>query len=274
VKIVVDTKEFDKACALVQEWERRARAVRRQFLYYAARDLYNDVLSFMPADRKTLRQSMVLESVRGLPDSEDAYVIRSVSRGRKVTEDNADTSAIYISAKTNLMERVPEATLILQEFSPWTLDTIPYTPDSKTAESISRRVSPREITRIRKLRKRDRPVWRRRMKKEGIREMGTNFEPRPRGMITVPDTAFESLRLEFGIGGSPSKPHWRKAILKLVLRGAPGMISKKPEFVRAMMDPKFHAWEMWPKHTSGYVSTAVAKRYVPFQKRLGIRVSR
>lgn len=268
--IELDTSEFDKVRALVKQWPKRAKAVRKQFLYRAVYTTFEDLESFLPSG--LIRRSMGIRAVRGLPDKADGYIIRSAPRGRTVTKKEGETEVIYVSAKKNLMRKVPKETQLLEEYSPWTTDTLPYSPDTKTAEVMSRRVSRREVVRVRKMRKRDRPEWRRRMTEAGIRFETPVFAPKPREVNAIADVAFESLRLEFGLGGEPSKPHWRKSILKLAQRGRAGMIARKREFVRAMTDKTFRGWEMWPRPPEGYVTVAEARKYVPFQKRLGIRV--
>jgi len=272
VRIEVNTSEFDRAYALVQQWQKRSRAVQRQFLYRAVDGVYDDILGLLPSDRRELRKSIKMQRIRGLPDSACGYVIRSVPKGAAVSKAEISTTVIYVEAKSNLMRSVPVETALLEEFSPWTVETLPYAPDPKTAKVISRRVSTREVVQVRQMRLRDKPTWRRRMVVAGIKMAGSGLQPRPGGMEAIPDVAFESLRLEFGLGGEPSKPHWRRAVLQLALRGGAGMIARKREFIRAMTDPTFTAWEQWPRRTRGFVTVAEAKRYVPFQKRLGIRV--
>jgi len=268
VKITVDTAQFHQAHLLVQEWQRRARAVRGQFLYRAVNQVHDDILGHLPPDRKELRDSLRVQTIRGLPDSANGYLIRSIPKGRGVAKAEGETTVVYVSARDHLMMAVPEETTILQDYSPWTLDTMPYAPDPKTSEVVSRRVSRREVVRVRRLRRRDRPEWSRRMVRAGIRTVG----PTVGSLAAVPDTAFESLRLEFGLGGSGSHSHWRRAILKLALRGGAGMIARKREFTRAMTDLRFSAWERWPRRTPTFATIAEARKYVPFQKRLGLQV--
>jgi len=274
LKVEVQSAQFDEAYALVQQWQKRARAVRRQFLYLAVQKTYDDLLGFLPSDRKELRTSLRMQKIRGLPDSVDGYVIRSIPKGRAIAQAESENAVIYVAAKSHLMRSVPKETALLEAYSPWTLETLPYPPDPKTANVISRRVSKREVNRVRQMRLRDRPEWRRQMIKEGIKVHRPGLEPKAGNTPSVPDTAFESLRLEFGLGGEPAKPHWRKAILKLALRGGTGMIARKREFTRAMTSLSFNAWERWPKRTTGFATLAEAKRYVPFQQRLGLRLGR
>lgn len=271
--IEIDTKEFDEARELTKEWVKRSRAVRGQFLFMSARKVHRDILGILPSDRRDLRRSLKFQRIR-LPSIYNGYTIRSDSPGSVMTQEDATSSVIYVAAKQHIMRSVPEETLILEDYSPWTLETLPYPPDSKTADSISRRVSRREVDRVRRMRLKDRPVWMRRIRDAGLKPAGAPFEPAPKAVRTMPDVAYESLRLEFGLGDSPAKPHWRKSIVKLALRGGAGMIARRSEFVRAMTTLSYRGWESWPrKPEDGTVPVSVARAYVPFQKRLGLRVT-
>jgi hypothetical protein len=272
LRVDVDAFDFKDAAALVAQWQKRAVAVRRQFLFRAVDGVYNDILGILPSSRKTLRSSLKMQRIRGLPESVDGYVIRSTPMGAVVPKAEVESTVIYVAVKNNLMRSPPKETLLLQQYSPWTVETLPYAPDPKTSDVMSRRVSPREVLRVRRMRNRDRTTWRREMIAAGIRLPPVGVRPRMADPEAIPDTAFESLRLEFGLGGEPAKPHWRKAILKLALRGGTGMIARKREFTRAMTDLSYRAWERWPKRVNGFATLAESKRYVPFQKRLGLRV--
>lgn len=273
MKVGLEVKGLQEAIALVQEWQKRARAVQRQFLYRAVREIYNEVQESIPATSGELRDALQMQRVKGLSETESGYVIRALPKGRAVTEAESESTVLYVAARANLMRSIPDATRILEEFGPWTFDTIPYPPDPKTAEVVSRRVSRREVLRVSKLRKRNRPALNRAMAKAGLRRRELDQTEGTRAVTAVPDVVLESLRLEFGLGGAPSKPHWRKAILRLASRGGAGMIARKREFRRAMTDPAFKAWKQWPKRLTGAVTVAEAKQYVPFQKRLGLRVT-
>ena len=274
MRIEIDRSEFDAARELVEEWQRRSQAVRSQFLYRATFKVYRDIMGVLPTDRDDLRKSLKVQRIR-LPAVYNGYVIRSDSPGATVTEDQATSSVIYVAVKPHLMRRVPKETRILADHSPWTLETLPYPPDMKTADTISRRVSRREVDRVRRMRLKDRPVWMREIREAGLKPAGAPFQPAPQPVRTMPDVAYESLRLEFGLGDSPTKPHWRKSISKLALRGGTGMIARRPEFIRAMTSLSFRGWEAWPRPTpDGTVPVNVARSYVPFQKRLGLRVGR
>lgn len=274
MKVEIKSASLAKIVLLSKEWRLRARAIERRFLKRAVDKVRDDLLEYLPSDRKELRDSFRIDRIRGLDDDESGYVIRSVSNPVRVVRNSKEDIVVYVAVKSNLMRPAPTAMTILADYSPWTLETLPYPPDPKTADIISRRVSRREVTKVTKARRRDLPAVRRLLKSAGIRMGDLRASTRAQGVLSMPDTAFESLRLEFGLGGVPSKPHWRKAILKLALRGGVGRIAKKKEFCRALLDPSFQRWRQWLLQKGRGVSSAQARKYVPFQKRLGLHVKR
>ena len=257
---------------LVEQWPARARALRRMLAYTIARDVFKDVRGRIPPAHSALRKSLRLSRVIGLPDRASGYVVHSVPRGGSVAAAEEPSTVLYVTAKTNLMTGVPQSVKILEEHSPWTVDTLPFQPDLKFAIVISRKASPRTVVKVRKMRRRDRYKWRRKMQEIGLREVnkGTRLTAN-RKMKSIPDVAFESVRLEFGLGGGQSRPHWRPAIIKLAARGVTGMIAANPQFSKAMTDPSYSGWRSWPPPTSTRATLVEALAYVPFQKKLGIR---
>jgi len=92
----------------------------------------------------------------------------------------------------------------------------------------------------------------------------------PKNLKGVPDLVFTALRLEFGQGNFKPKPHWRPALWTLKRAGLPKLL-KDPNFAKTVCDPNFKGWMSWPKKTSKRISAKVAKSFVPFQKKLGIK---
>jgi hypothetical protein len=273
VGVEIKVQEVDNL-QVVAEWSARARAVSRQFTYYAAQAVYDELQNRIPKEAKKLRKSLQLSRVQGLKDAETGFVIRSIPRGVQVAAADVPSTLIYVSAKKGF-RRIPKAVKILEEHSPWTVDLMPIQPDPKTANIVSRKVNPKAVEKVKRMRTRDRAVWRRKLNEAGLRETRKDTQLKVnRQMRAIPDVAFDSIRLEFGIGGIGSKPHWRPAILKLASGGGAGMIAKKQEFVRAMTSPSFQAWRNWPTKVSGRVSAMDLVRYVPFEKKLGLRIKR
>lgn len=274
MKVEITSVSLDRVRRLSQEWQLRVRAVERRFLKRAVNQVYDDLLGYLPTDRDALRDSLQVSRIRGLPDDTAGYAIRSVPKMVRAARESQEDMVIYVAAKPNLMQALPESVKILADYSPWTLETLPYPPDPKTADIISRRVSRREVIKVTKARRRDLPSVRRMLSLAGIRVADMRTSMRGRGIAALPDIAFESLRLEFGLGGAPSKPHWRRAILKLALRGGVGRIAKKKELFRALSDLSFRRWRQWLVEKGRGISPVQARKYVPFEKRLGLNVRR
>jgi len=260
--------------ALIGELPSRARAVRKMIPYAASRLVLTQVRQRVPRDARDLKKVLTVSRVAGLPDDQTAYVLHAVPRGKATRRSEDETTVLYVSAKANLLRRVPDSVRILEEHSPWTIDTLPYQPDGRTSVVISRRASPRVVAKVREARAKDRATWRRKMTEAGLREVRKDKRvQRNRALKAIPDVAYDSLRLEFGMGGSRSKPHWRPAILQLASGGLAGMIRSNREISRTMTDPSYQGWRSWkPSDTGGVVSIMQAMSYVPFQHVLGINL--
>lgn len=272
MKAEIDSPTFKDGQRLVKDWQARARAVERQFLYRAAKKVYDEVRDALPGTAAPLRDSLCLARITGLQDNAYGYAIHSKARGQAIGQSDVSTTVLYVEPKSTAMKATPEAVKILIDYGPWTLETLPYQPGARDAVIISRQVSREAVTRVDRDRRKDRTKWKAAMDKAGIREVSKTGRLRLQQRTkALPDTEFESVRLEFGLGGM-SVPHWRPAITQLALRGGAGMIARKREFTRAMTDPNFTAWKKWPRNVAARVTVGEVRKYVPFQKKLGIRV--
>ena len=81
--------------------------------------------------------------------------------------------------------------------------------------------------------------------------------------------AFDALRLEFGLNGGASKPHWHPALK--ALRGALREIANKKHLVRAMTDPEYRGWKRPKGRKERAIAAAKMRDYVDFQKALRVR---
>jgi hypothetical protein len=146
-------------------------------------------------------------------------------------------------------------------------------PKRGDALVISRRVNKREVERIEKIRMKDRPKWRRELDRVGVREVKKDRRLKiPKKVRVLPDVAFEALRLEFGLGGVKSKPHWRPSIRRLIATGIKSMIRRNNKLKQVFTDLGFRGWKKWPPKTRNKVRMAEARNYLPFQRKLGIRI--
>lgn len=276
MRLEIDTTEFELRRDLVKQWAARIRAIRRQFAYEVAEQVYEDLMKRLPRGSRELRRSLKVEPIMGLPREATGYAVHVRPVRRRITSAESERTVLYVTPKKRAMQPIPQATTILQEHSPWTLDTLPFQPPPGTATIVSRDVGPRVVHKVRQLRNRDKRVWRRKMNELGVREVKkvvTTSEGRQ--VVALPDVAFESIRLEFGIGlGGRAHPHWRPSIARLASRGGAGMIAKKRVFLRTMLWLGATRWRSWPTRLPGRVSVSEAKRLQRFQEKLGIRVQR
>lgn len=268
----LDTKSR-KILGLVKQWPKRAERLRKLVPYLAAKYVHEHILQNLPNkdDWSSYRSSLQVARVAGAPKGVSAYALRAATRTSRTKKAAVDLTILYVRPTSRLRRTRPEIE-ILRKFSPWTFQTLPFTPKRSEAILISRKVNKREVDKVTKARLKDRPLWHKALAKTGRRE--TRKDQRldiPKKVHTLPDVAFEALRLEFGLGGVKGQPHWRPAIQALISSGLRSMFAHDPKIIKLFKDPKFRDWKRWPPRVRHTVRMAEVKNYVPFQKKLYIR---
>jgi hypothetical protein len=274
MKLVIDTTEFKETLKLVSQWKQRARAVKSKFVYDVALLAYQDIDSRIPKKHSTLNKSLGLVVIEGLGESQVGYAIRAKQLSAPIGRSNAGTVVVHVSARASFRKALSGTMRVLEEYSPWTMDTLPIQPDEKTTIVITRKVSEATVDRVRKQRKRDRREWLAKLQGEGARRtrkerVGQDLS----NMRAVSDLVFESLRIEFGLGGESGSPHWRPYLTHMASGKGPRVLSKQRGYLRAMTSLSFTGWRMWPPPVNESITVMRARAFVPFQERLGIRVS-
>lgn len=251
-----------------KELPKRAEAMQRYFVYQMAEQLRVGVQKRLPsgAEYAALRDSF--EVVRG-NSVEPIYAVRSAPVEEAASKLDAKKTVIYVKAKTAAGFRIPPDVLVLEAYSPWTLDTLPFRPSARHATFVHRRVSEREVDRVRKARIREKPKWRRELFAKGAREKGSSRKLDLSRVRSVPDTAFSSLNLEFGMG-TKSAPHWRPALAGIRRGMAAKKVTESVPYQRALSDPKFRAWRQWKRLGETKVALSELAKYQAFQDRLGL----
>jgi hypothetical protein len=260
-------KRFAKVVKLVSEWEVRSKAVARYLSLLAAEYTKEQMLLLIPKSEEwaKYRQSLEAATIVGSPYAH--AVLRSNEHFRRLKKTDVPKTVLYIKAKRKL-RRVSQEIEILERHSPWTLSTLPFMPKRSEALVVSRKVSKQEVTRVEKARNSDRPKWKRAL-------IGAGSPPKKafpmKQVKSVPDTTFEALRLEFGLGGVKQKAHWRPSLHRLRSVGIKSIIRQHPELQEAFLSLRFNRWKKWPPKTRHKVRAGEARNYLPFQKKLGIR---
>jgi hypothetical protein len=102
-----------------------------------------------------------------------------------------------------------ERAALLEQFSPWPPDLMPYVPGPSEAQLVSRLASSAELEERATALKEDKDL------KKRMQELGLSFPQAPRGALDAPvreDLAWLVLRHEFGLGGLPAAAHWRPSL--------------------------------------------------------------
>lgn len=270
---VTPTRVARRSRRLAKEWPRRTKGVRRLVAFRAAEKVRGALLEKIPRNGwSEYREALKVSRVTGDLGGANAFSVYADPKARKVREVDEPKTLLYIRSRRRLKRVKPEIQ-VLEKYSPWTLETLPFTPKRSDAQLVSRTVTKREVKKVTKARLRDRKQWRHELLRAGVPL------PKPRlgaeGAVpkVVPDVAFEAMRLEFGFGVK-GVPHWRPAIRSLM---GPGVAEfrRDPQIRGAFTKAGFTDWRSWVKiDTSTRIRVEDARKFLPFQKKLGIRSQR
>lgn len=262
---ITPSKNFSGVLKLTDEWPARAVAARRFVMQQVGEAAHDELLWRIPSGRdySDLWKSIRLLKVSG---TDSSYLLCSKPVGKKVRKRDAMKTALFVEPRRGFLGRIPPEIHVLADYSPWTMDTLPFAPKSQVATIVYRKVSPEELDVVRKDRRRDRKEWEKKLNRVGIR-IPRKTPIDLSSTRQVPDIASVSMNLEFGLGRE-SKPHWRPAMLSVSRGGSFGEAMKKAGV--AMSDVKFNGWKKWPPAVDGSVGYGELKRYVPFQEKIGV----
>lgn len=206
------TPGWEQAVARLEAFPARARKLLAWALRTLVLRLKRKVLQVVPdtAEYRTYRRSLEVFTVR----TEARVTVEGLRvglRARKVKKVFAKRTVLYV--KPRGARRPSPAVEVLAKYGPWTLDTLPFYPRKRDAQVVSRMVTEREVLAVEKQRRKDRPRWRQALSKAGVRPpKARNKVAVPRSARALADLAFEGLRLELGLAGTPPRPHWGPAI--------------------------------------------------------------
>lgn len=262
-------KNFDSFRRVARSWARRTRALRNRVAYESAVRTRATLMETIPTGREwnEYRDSLDIAEVQGLGMGEAAYTLRSRIQARGVDTLKEESTILYV--RVNRQMRVVRPSIeILEKYNPWTVDTIPFYPPSTVAKILSRETTKLTTGKVRKRRIKDRRLWQTELSQVGVR-----VQNRPAKKDTakaISDVAYSAFKLEFGLGVKPH-PHWRPALKNLQV-AVPRRLSNNPKIRRLFTDPSFTGWKRWEKiQTPTRILPSEARKYIPFQRKLGIR---
>jgi len=185
---------------------------------------------------------------------------------RKIDEAR---TVLYVRAKRGLLNPAPEKIKFLEDYGPWTTDSIPFWPSKKQAVVVQRKVTRREADHIAHLQKQKAPQTRAMMQKLGLDKLSkTLASQKSKRNKVVPDTSFAAINLEFGSDGQRPVPAWRVGVGDLMRSGIKTAPRRYRQLKASLSNPDNGAWKRWP-NVKDKVKVSAARGYVPFMKKLG-----
>lgn len=258
------TAEGKRSLSLMRELPERSRKMMSQLSYDAASEVKETLQRKIPGSSEydTYRNSLSVEKFAGIGKIQDSFGIVATPKTEKARNQKANATIVFIKSRNQKSKTVA----ILEQFSPWTLDTLPFKPSQKQAVVRFRKVTPAEYEQIKQQRTQDRPRWSAALQ----RLPGTlDQEPELKGF---PDVGFTALRLEFGLGGEPAVAHWRPAISDFVDRQINEFSRKGSKYNKVFSQLRNNAWMTWPTEVKKKHTYSKIKKYREFSKRLGVKV--
>lgn len=265
-------RKTKRAFKMIEQLPKRMAVLFRVVPLIVARQVRADVVAAIPPDKewKGYREGLETARISGTK-KEPAYAVQLSSKRagtQRVRKVDAAKTVIYVRAKRRLAP-ASEAVRVLERNNPWTLETLPFSPSGKEARLISKKVSRQVATRVTRRLKRDKPFWSAELQRAGKkavrkdRRVSSSSVAKPR-----PEAAFPAIGLEFGIG-RVARPHWRPAILPFTRDPARAILKAAPNLTD-LLDPSYRAWKRWGPRVRVTISKADAKKFVPFQTKLGL----
>jgi len=152
---------------------------------------------------------------------------------------------------------------ILERFSPWTIETIPFAPSARQAVVIIEEVGDAKVRQVANQKKQQMGDIIAAMKRFDLL-----FEPRfsvQKKLKVVTELEVEALRQEFGMvpGG---KAHWRPAIKHGLKQGVRTLMKEK-DLIKSITDPSFKKYKR-KTHLRTFATKQDIKRIQLFQNKI------
>lgn len=266
LKITMDAQS-KRSLRVLPSLAARVRMLQRWTVYLLAEQVRKQVLEGIPKDRSLQSYRRSLKTAR-LLSRHQAFAVYSDGKAAGVSEVDPACTVVFVRVRRKGLSRPPPQVLILQRYSPWTLDTIPFVPTAKEARVVSREVTAPIVRAVAEARQKDEPQWRAELDRAGSRVSRSDRVPLPKTPgKPLPDVAFAGLRLEFGMGGARAQPHWSPAMRsapKGLLRAA---LHRRTDVVKLLSDPASGSWRRLIPHLPPLRPSEAAK-FKHFQQRI------
>ncbi len=263
--------ENKKTEQFFKEIPERTIAFKKAVGYYATLHLLEEIKKNIKPSNETkdyidsLQQVLISQS----DTKEFLFAVTINKKARKVKKLDVNKSIIEIKAIRRMGKADPKAAT-LEKFNPWTLDTIPFLPDKKSANIITTKSSSSYVNKVSKLRNKDKPTWKKELIRIGVPEktFSNKLEISPNSSKAIPNVALEGLRMEFGLDGNESSSHWKRALSELASSGLMSIMQDK-KLDRILNDATYSEWKNIPNAKSR-ITMREARDFESFMKQLNI----
>jgi hypothetical protein len=260
----------EQTLRLIKQWPERMQHVQAQLVYLSADYVRRFVKSRLPKSQgsRPYRASIEVARTKGLGPGQYSYTVQIDMKNRLVKQ--VKTHKVLLEVHPAKRSRKPDpAVLVLERFNPWTVDSLPFKPDRKLGIVIQRKATAKRVTKVTQARTKQRSKWSRELSRVGFKEIRKDTRLKISSSVSsIPDVAMDALKLEFGLGGARPRPAWRLGVRHLIRGGLRSF--SRDIFVFPLTKLSSNIWSKWPTRTRHTVTTVQAKKYVNFQKKLGI----
>lgn len=199
------------------------------------------------------------------------YAVHGEPRATQNQNIETERHVIYVRPKRSFAAPVPPEVRLLHKYSPWTAETLPFSPKRNEAVLVLRRVSRREVQRVTAQRQKDQPEWRKQLEAAGVRNVNLTKKPVEVKTKVINDLGFDALRLEFGYGGAKATPHWRPS-LYAALEYVKSLIRRRSLFSNALTNARSFSWRKWPPRVESSIKFDAIRDFDKFQRRVAVQV--
>lgn len=190
-----------------------------------------------------------------------AVTVKSVPY--KSTDLTSDTTILKVVSRFPNERKNDPISAILQEYGPWTVDTIPYIPSNRWAVVVAQKASKQHVESVRQT------------IKNKLREIqtdmhiyGIEFELRVKvaqSLKIVEDLEKVINEMEFGFGPRYN-PSWTKSMRRLTTAGIRELLSQR-DLIASLTDPNFKKYRV-KVHAKAKFNSQEARDFEKFQRRL------
>jgi hypothetical protein len=258
---------------LMKEMPERAKAVVGMLPYLAAQFTYKHLLTKIPrtSEFKGYRRGLEIARIRGT-STVVGYSVRIDPKNRFVKTVDPNQVVVNVKIKETRMMPVDPEIRVLIKYNPWTMETLPFIPDKRQAQVVSKKATRKEVIEAAKRVNAKRSQWQMELTRYGIKPVArSNRITFSKATQNLPNLILRALQTEFGLGKDRPKPIWHYALGQLKTSGIHSLVKQKKYWVFPLTEASDKVWKKWPPKTRHLISSSEAQKYVGFERKLGIK---